>query len=76
MKSYFRFAGVFACLCAAQAHESWAPHTHTLDQQHSDAFVMCAAGFVAMTAGLALFRMLGKRRRLKSAGITSVVSQK
>ena len=76
MKSYFRFAGVFACLCAAQAHESWAPHTHAFDHQHSDLFVLCAAGFVVMSAGLALFRMLGKRRRLKSAGITSVVSQK
>jgi len=70
MKSYFRFAGMFASLWAAQAHESWAPHVHTLDHQHSDAFVLCAAGFVAMTAGLALFRMLGKRR-LKSAGIPS-----
>ena len=71
MKSYFRFAGVFACLCAAQAHESWAPHTHTLDHQDSDLFVLCAAGLVAMIAGLALFQMLGNRRRLKSAGILS-----
>ena len=67
MKSYFRFAGVFACLCVAQAHESWAPHTHSFGNQDSDVFVLCAAGLVAMIAGLALFRMLGKRRRLKSA---------
>ena len=71
MKSYFRFAGLLASLCAAQAHESWAPHVHTLDPQHSDLFVLCAAGFVAMIAGLALFRMVGKRRRLNSAGIPS-----
>jgi len=71
MKSYFRFAGVFAWLCAAQAHESWAPHVHTLDQQHSDLFVLCAAGFVAVIAGLALFRLLDKRRHLKSAVIPS-----
>ena len=67
MKSYFRLAGVLGCLSAAQAHESWAPHLHTLDHQHSDLFVLCAVGFVVMSAGLALFRMLGKRRRLKSA---------
>jgi len=66
MKSYFRFAGVFACLCAAQAHESWAPHTHSFGNEVSDLFVLCAAGFVTMIAGLALFRMLGKHRRLKS----------
>ena len=71
MKSYFRFAGVLACLSAAQAHESWAPHLHTLDHQHSDLFVLCAAGFVVMSAGLALFRMFSKRRGSKSAGIPS-----
>ena len=66
MKSYVRFAGVSAGLCAAQAHESWAPHTHSLGNEVSDLFVLCAAGLVTGIAGLVLFRTLGKQRRLKS----------
>jgi hypothetical protein len=66
MKRYVRFAGVFACLCAAQAHESWAPHTHSFTNELSDHFVLCTAGLVTMVAGLALLRVWGKHRRLKS----------
>jgi len=69
MKSYFRFAGLLASLCAAQAHESWAPHTHSFGNEASDLFVLCVAGLVTMIAGLALFRMSGKHNRLKSARI-------
>ena len=61
MKSYFRFAGVFACSCAAQAHESWAPHTHALDQQHSDVFVLSAGVLAASGVGLLLIRRFRKR---------------
>ena len=71
MKSYFRIAGVCACLCAAQAHESWAPHTHSFGNESSDLFVLCAAGLVTLIAGLALFRTLGKQRRLKSPHVPS-----
>lgn len=67
MKRFFRFAGVFASLGVAQAHESWAPHTHSLGNEVSDLFVLCTGGLVAMAAGLALFRVLGKLRRLKSS---------
>ena len=66
MKSLFRLAGMFAILGAAQAHESWAPHTHSFDNNVSDLAVLCVAGLVTMIGGLALFRMLGKGRRLKS----------
>jgi hypothetical protein len=76
MKSHFRFAGVFACLSAAQAHESWAPHTHSFGTEDSDLFVLCAAGLATLIAGVALFRMLCKHRRLKSAHFPSVVSPK
>jgi len=40
MNSYFRLAGMFACLSAAQAHEAWAPHSHLLDDQRSDVFLL------------------------------------
>jgi len=61
MKSYFRFAGVLACLCAAQAHESWAPHTHVLDHQRSDLFVLSAGVLAASGVGLLLIRRFRKR---------------
>jgi len=67
MKSYLRFAGVFGCLSAAQAHESWAPHTHSFGNEASDLVVLCAAGLGTLIAGLALFRILGKHRRLRSS---------
>ncbi len=67
MKRFFCLAGWLALLAAAQAHESWAPHTHTFDNQHSDLFLLCAAGLVMLTAGLLLLRSFGKRRRLKSS---------
>ena len=65
MKRHFRFAGVFAFLSAAQAHESWAPHTHSVGNETSDLFILCAAGFLTLMAGRVLFRTLGKQRRLK-----------
>ena len=65
MKSYSRFAGVFVFLSAAQAHEAWAPHTHSFGNEVSDLFVLCVAGLVTGIAGLVLFRALGKQRRLK-----------
>ena len=65
MKSYFRFAGLFAFLSAAQAHESWAPHTHSLGNEVSDLFVLCAAGLVTLIASWVLFRTSAKQRRVK-----------
>jgi len=61
MKCYFRIAGTFACLSAAQAHESWAPHSHMLDQQHSDVFVLSLGVLAASGVGLLLFRLFRKR---------------
>jgi hypothetical protein len=66
MQRYVRFAAVFACLSAAHAHESWAPHTHSFTNELSDLFVLCTAGLVTLIAGLALLRTWGKHRRLKS----------
>jgi len=61
MKSYFPIAGLFTCLCAAQAHESWAPHTHTLDQQQSDVVVLALGVLAAAGAGWLLSRLFRKR---------------
>jgi hypothetical protein len=55
------------CLCAAQAHESWAPHTHALDQQHSDGFVV-SVGIVAAAVGLLLFALFRKRFKPELSG--------
>jgi len=71
MKKLFSLAGWLALLPATHAHESWAPHTHTFDNQHSDLFVLCVAGSMILVGGLILFRSLGKRRRLKSSRLTS-----
>ena len=70
MKTFFRLAGSLVLLPAVQAHESWAPHTHTFDNQHSDLFVLCIIGLAVLSAGLVLFRVFGKRRRLKSSRVT------
>ena len=71
MKTFFCLAGWLAALTAAQAHESWAPHTHTFDNRHSDLFVLCVIGLAVLSAGLVLFRASGKRRRLKSSRASS-----
>ena len=65
MKSYFRFVGSFACLSAAQAHESWAPHSHTLDHQDSDVFVLSLGVLAASGVGLLLVRLFRKRSQLE-----------
>ncbi len=67
MKRFFGLAGLLALLPAAQAHESWAPHTHTLASQHSDLLVLCVAGLAVLGVGLRLLRSSGKRRGLKSS---------
>ncbi|PYJ94804.1 MAG: hypothetical protein DME23_24770 [Verrucomicrobia bacterium] len=67
MKKLFSLAGWLALLPAAQAHESWAPHTHTFDNQHSDLFILCVVSLGVLSAGLVLFRSLGKRRRAKAS---------
>ncbi|PYL01628.1 MAG: hypothetical protein DME19_01015 [Verrucomicrobia bacterium] len=67
MKTFFSLAAWLALLPAAQAHESWAPHTHTFDNQHSDLFILCVVSLGVLSAGLVLFRLCGKRRRLKSS---------
>ena len=66
MKKFLRFAGALALLPAARAHESWAPHTHTLDNQHSDLFILCGVGLATLIMGLVLFRSIGKIRRANS----------
>ncbi len=71
MKRFFCLAGLLALPPAAQAHESWAPHTHTLGSRHSDLLVLCVAGLAVFSAGLLLLRSLGKRRGLKSSRVTS-----
>ena len=71
MKTSFSLAGWLALLPAAQAHESWAPHTHTFDNQHSDLFILCVVSLAVLSAGLLLFRAFGKRRRLKFSPFTS-----
>jgi len=67
MRKLFGRSVWLALLPAAQAHESWAPHTHVIDRQYSDLSVLCAVGLVALTASLLLFRWFGNRRRLKSS---------
>jgi len=67
----FWLAGWLAVLPAAQAHESWAPHTHALDSHHSDFFILCVVSLAVLSAGLLLFHAFGKRRRLKSSRFTS-----
>ena len=71
MKTFFSLAAWLALLPAAQAHESWAPHTHTFDNQHSDLFILCVVSLALLSAGLLLFLAIGKRRRLKSSRFTS-----
>ncbi len=68
MKSYFRFAGLLASLCAAQAHESWAPHTHTLGQQHSDIFVLSLGVLAALGVGFLLVRLFRQRGNAELSG--------
>jgi len=67
MKKPFCIAGWLALLPDALAHESWAPHTHAISGQHSDLFVLFAAGLVALTSGLLLLRCLCNRRRSKTS---------
>jgi len=67
MKKLFGRGLWLALLPAAQAHESWPPHTHVIDRQYSDLFVLCAVGLVALMAGLLLFRRFGNRRGLKKS---------
>jgi len=66
MKKLFCLAGVFVSLSVARAHESWAPHTHTIDNQRSDLFILCLTGLGASGAGLLLVRWLRNRRQLKA----------
>ena len=63
MKKLFCLAGWLALLPAAQAHQSWAPHTHTFDNEHSDLLVLCMAGLVMLITGLLLLRSFGKRSK-------------
>ncbi len=67
MKTSFSLVGWLALLPAAQAHESWAPHTHTFDNQHSDLFILCVVSLGLLSAGLVLFRAFGKRRRANAS---------
>ena len=67
----FWLPGWLAVLPVAQAHESWAPHTHTLGSHHSDFFALCVVSLAVLSAGLLLFHAFGKRRRLKSSRFTS-----
>jgi len=57
-------AGIASTVCA---HDSWAPHTHTIENGHSDLFYLSIAGIVAfLLAGFALrARTLSKRRESK-----------
>ena len=71
MKTLFSLASWLALLPAARAHESWAPHTHTFDNQHSDLFILCVVSLAVLSAGLVLFRLWGRRRRLKSSRVTT-----
>src|ERR1051326_7882358 len=60
----------FGGLAAAEAHESWAPHTHVLEQRHSDLFILAVSGLILLVAGLAWARWachVEQRRRTSVA---------
>ena len=67
MKKLFGRVIWLALLPAAQAHESWAPHTHAIDSHYSDLSLLCAAGLVILMAGLLYCRAFGSRRHSKSS---------
>jgi hypothetical protein len=60
--------GILSTVCA---HDSWAPHTHAIENYRSDLFYLAIAGVAAfLLAGLALrARLLSKRRETKPARV-------
>jgi len=62
MKKFLSGVGLLAFNFLADAHDSWAPHTHTIDRGHSDFFYLSVGGIFALFLA-ALARTVFNRRR-------------
>jgi len=71
MKNLFAVGVMLALPRVLQAHETWAPHTHTVDSHYSDLFVLCMAGLVVLMAGLTTSALQFKSRRSKASRLPS-----
>ena len=66
MKRCFSLLGTLLAPAVALAHDSAVPHTHAIDHNNSDLFLLCVVTAAATTAGLLLYRLVRKGARPES----------